>query len=327
MTLSITRTSITPQDFRRISGRSSRRKPILIIGPGAAASTLAVNTGKRCTTTTEVVDYCLHGPLVEAACDSLTNENRAAIIMRTAATGTAATYVSIDDSGLTDTLAPVVVGDTGTLPEDDLEPGVEFVAGGTIDIDTASDITYRYRTGGALSASLSGIQSLGTATSITLPYGGGKYLLEPPLAPLLAFVNELVDEFEDHIVLTAGSVHGLADGGPYTIGATAVTQAAAITRFNQMLVAAKLHVMVIAGSVHGAADNTALTALNAIVTPTTGQMLITAALAFNTAFFGDGSTVNSGHTLRTASSVHGAMDETNVIVSDEPSRGVIVAGD
>jgi hypothetical protein len=56
-------------------------------------------------------------------------------------------------------------------------------------------------------------------------------------------------------------------------------------------------------------------------------MLVTAGLAFKAAFFGDGSTVNSGHTLQTASSIHGAVDSTNVLVEDDASRGVIVAGD
>ncbi len=133
----------------------------------------------------------------------------------------------------------------------------------------------------------------------------------------------MVDEAEDHFALTSGSVHGAADTGPYTIGATAATQAAAITRFNQLVVAAKLHVVKTASSVHGAADTAATTALNAIVTPTTGQTLITAALAFYEAFFG----ALGGHTQRTSSSVHGAADATNVIVSDDPSRGIITAND
>lgn len=325
MTLSITRTNITQQDGRRVSGKSSRRKPVLILGPVASTATLAANTAKRVTTTAEVVTYCAHGPLAEAACDSITHENRVAIIMPVASTGTAGAYVSIDESDMTNALAPVIVGDSVVIPEDDLEPGVEFVNGCTIGVTGG---TYRFRTGGALSASLSGIQALGTATSIELPFGAGKYLLEPPLTELLAFINEMVDEAEDHFALV-GSVHGSADGGPYTIGTTAATQAAAITRFNQLLVAAKLHVTKTSGSpgIHGASDSTALSALNAIVTPTTGQMLVTAGLAFKAAFFGDGSTVNSGHTLRTASSIHGAVDSTNVLVEDDASRGVIAAGD
>lgn len=322
MTLQITSTTIRQQDFRRVAGRSSQRKPILIIGPASSTSSLAVNMAKRCTTTQQVVDYCAHGPLVEAACDSLANENRVAIIMRTDATGTAATYVSVTGTFAND-LAPTVEGDSVVLPEDDLEPGIEFVTGCTVGEEGG---TYRYRTGGDLSSSLSGLQAFGTDASITLPYGAGKYKIVPPATPLLTYVNQVVDEVEDHFG-EGTTIHGTADTGPYTIGSTAGTIAAAITRFNQMMTAAKVHVVKTSSSIHGAPDNTALSALNAITTPTDGQTLITAALAFVTAFFGDGSTTNSGHTLRTASSIHGSKDTTNLITESEPSRGIIEAGD
>ena len=81
-----------------------------------------------------------------------------------------------------DTNAPTVEGDSVVLPEDDLEPGIEFVAGGTLG---TSGITYRYRTGGSLSSTLSGVQALGTATYIELPYGAGKYVFTAPETPLV----------------------------------------------------------------------------------------------------------------------------------------------
>lgn len=326
MTLAITSTTITQQDFRRISGRSSRRKPILIIGPGSAASTLAANTAKRCTTTTEVVDYCLHGPLVEAACDSLTNENRAAIIMRTAATGTAAAYTSVTGT-FADADAPTVVGDTVVLPEDDLEPGIEIIAGGTLGV---SGITYKYRTGGSLSSSLSGTIALGTDYHITLPYGAGKYLFSPPEAALAAYVEDLRAQTIAHFAETPG-VHGAADAtsGSGIPGTTVSTYALAKTAMIALVAAAKLHVVNIASSIHGAADTTAQTALNAIAvsSSSTNQEVLTAALAYADAMFGDGATTNDGHNLRTASSIHGAEDTTNVLTAAVPSRGVITAAD
>lgn len=217
---------------------------------------------------------------------------------------------------------PVASGDAVILPGDTFEVVIEFTEDSVLGV-----------TGGKYQVSLDGgfsffaERELGTATSIVLPNGGGKVNLDPPLADLLTYVNELVDETEDHFVEIAASVHGAADVGPYTISGTAVTQAAAIVRFNEALTAAKAHVQLIAGSVHGAADSTALTALNAIVSPTTGQELLTAAIAYEAAFFGDGVTLNSGHTLRTTASIHGAADSVNVIVSAPASAGEITEGD
>ena len=313
MTLSTTSTTITQQDFRRISGTSSRRKPILIIGPAAAASTLATNTAKRVTTTQEVIDYCLHGPLVEAACDSLVNENRVAIIMRTAATGTAGAYVDVTGT-FADASAPTVEGDGVVLPEDDLEPGIEFVAGGTLG---TSGITYRYRTGGSLSSTLSGVQALGTATYIELPYGAGKYVFTAPEAPLVALVNELRTDLIAHFALTAGSVHGGADGTSGSgIGSAATDIATAIVLANQLRTAYEAHRVLTSGSVHGGADAT--------------NVISTAAA---TTSFGAVTLVNeikadyNAHRVLTSGSVHGAADNTNVVSGADASPGVITAAD
>jgi hypothetical protein len=322
MTLGITQTNITQVDGRRVSGRSSRRKPILIIGPVASTATLAANTGKRVTTTAEVVTYCAHGPLAEAACDSITHENRVAIIMPTASTGTAGAYVSVDDDGMTDDDAPVIAGDTTVLPEDDLEPGVEFVAGGIVG---TTGITYKYRTGGALSASLSGVQALGTATSITLPLGAGKYNILPNEAQTVAYLNDLVSEFQTHTDYLTGTVHGAVDPATYVIG-TATTFADSYAVFTSLRTSAIAHVGVV-GTTHGAADTTASTAITAIAVPATPHALVTALLAFKLAFFGTSPTVDSGHTQRTAGTVHGGQDAANLPTATVASHGIIAAGD
>ncbi len=322
MTLSITRTTITQQDFRRISGRSSRRKPILIIGPVASTATLDANDAARVTTTAEVVDYCKHGPLAEAACDSLTHENRVAIIMPTASTGTAGAYVDVTGT-FANADVPAVAGDTVVLPEDDLEPGIEFVAGG---VPGTTGITYRYRTGGALSASLSGTLALGTATSITLPYGAGKYNILPVEASVVAYLNDLVTKFQAHVIGT-GTYHGAADpAAPYTIAAATTFANAISTTFPALRTSALTHVGTI-GTTHGAADATATTAITAIAVPTTAHGLVDACLAFKAAFFGTPPTVDSGHTQRTAGTVHGAADATNLVTVTAASHGIITAGD
>lgn len=319
MTLSITRTNITIQDFSRVSGRSSSRKPILIIGPASSASTLAVNTGRRVTSAQGVVDICGHGPLVEAACDSLVNENRVAIVMRTDATGTAGAYVSVTGT-FANASAPTVEGDATTLPEDDLEPGIEFASSGVIG---TPGITYRYRTGCSLSPMQSGLLSLGTATSITLPTGAGKYNLVATLATLVARAADIRLKFIAHAA-EFGAYHGAVDpASPYTVP-TPIDEATLYTACTALRTSALTHVGTV-GTTHGAADTTATTAITALSTPATLAEAQAFLIAFASAFFGDGSTVNSGHTLRTTSTIHAAADVTNTLAAN--TAGVITAGD
>jgi len=314
MTLSITRTNITQQDGRRVSGKSSRRKPVLILGPVASTATLAANTAKRVTTTAEVVTYCAHGPLAEATCDSITHENRVAIIMPVASTGTAGAYVSIDDSDMTDANAPTIEGDSVVLPEDDLEPGVEFVAGGTLG---TAGITYKYRTGGALSASLSGTLALGSATYIELPYGAGKYVFTAPAAPMVALANELRTDLIAHFALTSGGVHGAADSTSGSgIGSAATDVATAIVLANQLRTAYNAHRVLTSGTVHGAADSTNVVSTAAATTSFGAVTLLNEIKADYNA-----------HRVLTSGTVHGAADSTNVVSTADASPGVINTGD
>lgn len=260
------------------------------------------------------------GPLVRAGVHLVDTVKRSVIFQHCEASNPGE-YATVDTTGFTGTALPISVA--ATVPDNEAELYIEFVNGGTFGTD---GITYKKSTADGR-IDLSGVLRLGTATQISFGTTNAAIEFDPPLADMLTYVNELVDEFEDHVALTSGGVHGAADTGPYTISGTAASQSAAITRLVQTIAAAKLHVVKTSSSIHGAADNTALAALNAITTPTTGQTLITAAIAFEAAFFGDGVAVNSGHTMRTASSVHGAIDSTNVIVSSVPSRGTAEAGD
>lgn len=231
-------------------------------------------------------------------------------------------YGTLDDSAFTGTALPVVV--SATVPTDEAELYIKIVEGGTFG---TTGIKYRRSDSyGREGDSSMPLRALGTATRIEFDAVNAAIEFDPPLAAVLTYVNELVDDAIDHFAEGA-TIHGAADAGPYTISGTAASQSAAITRLVEAIAAAKLHVVKISSSIHGAADNTVLAALNAITTPTTGQTLITTAIAFETAFFGDGLAVNSGHTMRTASSIHGSVDATNVIAAATPSRGTAVAGD
>lgn len=169
------------------------------------------------------------------------------------------------------------------------------------------------------------------------------------LATAVTLANDLRTKYEAHRVLTAGTVHGGADStnaaavaavtathggadsssGSDIPGTTVSTLALARTCMIALKAAALLHVVLTAGSVHGAADTTAQTALTAISvsSSSTGQQVLTAALAYADAMFGDGSTTNDAHTLRTTSSIHGIEDTTDLITATTPTAGTLVAGD
>lgn len=265
-----------------------------------------------------LTDYAA-GPLPRSSRHILSSTRIPLITQRLEASNPGA-YDDIDLSGVTGTCEPSV--DPSVVPRDECEAYWRIVEGGTV---TEPGITY-YESDEGGRIALSGLKKLGTGTTLGFPTQGILVHLNPPITELLTYVNELVDEAEDHFVLTTGTVHGAADTGPYTVNGTAATLAAGITRFGQILTAAIAHVQKTSSSIHGASDTTALAALQAIVVPTTGQTLLTAALAFKAAFFGTG-TANSGHSIRTTSSIHGAADATNVIVSDVPERGSLNAGD
>ena len=142
--------------------------------------------------------------------------------------------------------------------------------------------------------------------------------LEPPEGALVARVAELRSDVIAHLALTAGSVHGAADSGPYTIASAPTNYATALTVLGQLLTVGKAHVQKTAGSVHGASDTTALSALNALTAPTTPTEAVAFAISFATIFFGA-----SGHAQRTTSSIHGAADTTNVITSTAPTSGAV----
>lgn len=266
------------------------------------------------------------GPLVRSSRHVIAGTRIPLITQRLEASNPGA-YDTIDISGVTGTCVPAV--DAATVPRDECEAYWRIVDGG--EILTAGITYYESDEGGRIA--LSGLKKLGTATTLGFPTQGILVNLDPPAAALAAYVDDLRLMTIDHLAETAGSVHGSADAtsGSGIPGTTVSTLALARTCMIALKAAGLLHVVNVSGSpaIHGASDTTAQTALNAISisSSSTGQQVLTAALAYEAAMFGDGDALNTGHTLRTASSIHGAADTANLITATTPTRGTLVAGD
>jgi hypothetical protein len=234
-------------------------------------------------------------------------------------------YDTIDVSAFTGTAEPAVVATV--VPRDEGEIYIRFVTGTTA-VGTAGATYYASDDDGRLGATT--LFKLGTASRISFADINAAIDFDPPEAALAAFVEELRSDTLDHFAETAGAVHGAADAtsGTGVPGTTVNTLALARTCMIALKAAGLLHVVNVSSSIHGAADTTAQTALTAISISlsSTGQQVLTAALAYKAAMFGTG-TANSGHTIRITSSIHGAADAVNVIAAATPTAGTINAGD
>jgi hypothetical protein len=264
-----------------------------------------------------------YGIGVEAALQALNKEvNEISFVKIDPTDQTAGVYGSItvtsQGAGIT------VTGDSTVKPADDWEPIILWTAGCTIGV-TGGKYKYSLDNGGKYS----GERELGTDTSITLPNGGGKYnLVGKELTTLVARYADVRTQVLAHAAGT-GTYHGSADGGPYTI-TTPTNDATVLLCADDLLTVAAAHVVKVSGSpaIHGAADATAQTAIAALTAPSTRAEAITFIEEFVEIFFGDeDGTTNSGHTVRTASSIHGAKDTTNVLTADPAIAGDVVAGD
>ena len=128
------------------------------------------------------------------------------------------------------------------------------------------------------------------------------------LTSMIARFTDIRAMFIAHAAGT-GTYHGTADGATYTI-AIPTTAATLYSSCTSLRTSALTHVVKVSGSpaIHGAADVAAQGALSALITPTT---LDEAKLFIETiarVLFG-----STGHTTRTAPTVHGAADATNVL--------------
>jgi len=249
--------------------------------------------------------------VIEQPQDNGTARKFPAAIYRTPIT-TQGSYGAVDSSGVTGTV--VVTAHSATKPYGTYEAYLRIITGGLVGTD---GITYVWSLDNGRSTS--NVTGLGTATSITLPHSNVQFDLAPASADLTALntlINEIYTDFNAHVILTAGGVHGAADGADVVSIASASDTATRIARINALRAAYILHIAKTAGGVHGAADTT-----DVIVAPvaTDDSTALILALDFKAKY--------NAHRVLTAGSVHGLADSTNVVTSAAPSAGAFAAGD
>ncbi len=253
------------------------------------------------------------GPAVELSAAALDPNGRVSLVhlVNTGASN-AATYGTLAQSWA-NAAPPVAEADSVVLPDDDFDVKILWTVGGTVGTAGA-----KYRVALDNDQHYFAEQPLGTATSITLPNGGGKINLLPSPATLVTLANELKVDYEAHRVLTAGSVHGAADATNAVSAANATDLATAITLLNDLRTQYEAHRVLTAGSVHGAADAT-----NAVSAPAATDLATAITLA------NELKVDYEAHRVLTAGSVHGAADATNAVSAANATAapGVITAGD
>ncbi len=222
------------------------------------------------------------------------------------------TYGTVDSSGETGTV--VVTAHSATKPYGTYESYLRIVDGGLIG---TAGITFQWSLDGG--RSLSSITALGTATTYEIPHSGVAFDFSPTTADLTALntlINEIYTDFNAHVILTTGTVHGAADNADVVSIASASDTATRIARMNALRAAYQLHVLKTAGGVHGAAD-TADVITSPICTDDSSCLIL--ALEFKTKY--------NLHIAKTTSSIHGLADSTNGVTSPAPVAGAFAAGD
>lgn len=296
------------------------RGQLVIAGP---CSSGPFNEPTPFTTKELLLDTHGHGPAVEAAAYALTYEVNRLLFVRTDTTdGTPGDYGTIDDAEIVGSWE--VAADGVVLPADDYEVVVRFMNTGTLGV---TGLLYQTSDDGG--RKFSGNQALGTATSITLARGGGKYNLTASDDEIVALANELRTDYEAHRVVTGfeaalialanetkadynahivleGGVHGAADGTNTTTAANATDVATAITLLNELRTDYEAHRVLTAGGVHGAADTA-----NAIAAPAATNGLTAIALAIDLKSKFNAHRVNDP-------TVHGVEDTVNAVTSADP---------
>lgn len=145
---------------------ATARRPLALIGPAASG---AQNTPQVFGKKTTLLAEHTHGPLAEAAAYALAYEVPKVVCVRTQTSDqTAGSYGSIT----VDSADGTVTGDGTTKPDGDYEVVVRFPVGFTVGVTGGQ---YEYSLDGG--RKFTGPIAVGTATSITLPLGGGKYNL------------------------------------------------------------------------------------------------------------------------------------------------------
>lgn len=283
--------------------------PLIVIGYASDADGLPVNTPTPFSTPGAVQEAGGSGPAVEHAAGSLDANGGVKLVhVVNVETTTDAAYGTITTT-FADADAPTVEGDTTALPEDDFDVVVRFAVGG--DLGTTG---IKYQVSLDRGLHFFAPVALGTATSITLPNGGGTYLLNPPEDALVAIATEIRADLLAHFA--NATAHNSAD----TTAAALITLGAptdndeAIDVLNECRTAYNTSHR-LNDTVHDAADST-----NTITAPaaTTKQSAVTLAIELKTKI-----NAHEG----TAAPVHNSADVTNTITTPDPERGTIRAGD
>jgi hypothetical protein len=249
--------------------------------------------------------------IIEQPQDNGTARKFPAALYRTPIT-TQGSYGAVDSSGVTGTV--VVTAHSATKPYGTYEAYFRIITGGMVGTD---GITYVWSLSNG--RDLSNVTALGTATSLTLPNSNVQFDLAPASADLTALntlINEIYTDFNAHVILTAGGVHGASDAADVVSIASASDTATRIARINALRAAYILHIAKTAGGVHGAADTT-----DVIVAPVATDDASALILAL------DMKAKYNAHRVLTTAAVHGAADSTNAVTSSSPSAGAFAAGD
>jgi len=293
--------------------------PLVVIGYCSNTTDLPVNTPTPLATPDAVQTAGGVGPAVELAACALDNNGQVDLVhVVNVDCSNAAAYGAFTNSFASGT-PPQVEADATVLPDDYFDAWILWTVGGLLG---APGIKYRISLDNGLHYFAE--QSLGTATSITLPNGGGKVNFAPPASTLYAWANDMATKLNAHAIYTTGSVHGMADpNAPYSF-TTAISPATLYTLCGELKTHALNHVDELA-TVHGAVDATAQAAITALSVPTTVSAAFAFLVAFQAAFYGTGA-VNTGHVRRTAASVHGGEDTTN-LPATVGTFGTITAND
>jgi hypothetical protein len=293
--------------------------PLVVIGYCSNTTDAPVATPVPIATPDAAQEAGTKGAAVELAACALDDNGQVDLVhLVNSGASNAATYGTITESWA-NASAPSVIAESGTLPDDDFDVSVLWTVGAVVGVAGA-----KYRVSLDNGLHYFAEQALGTATLITLPNGAGSYRLVAPLATLVARATDIRTKLLAHTA-EDGTNHTVVDpNSPYTI-TTPVDQATLFTCCTNLRTAALNHVDELA-TVHGAVDTAAQTAITALVTPTTLYEAQVFLAAFALAFFGDGSTVNSGHSLRTSSAIHLAVDSINVLAA-MATLGVITVDD
>jgi hypothetical protein len=248
------------------------------------------------------------GPLVEVAAISIGEGRQPAVLLR-AATVTPGDYGDLDASDF-DGTAVASVG--ATVPTIASDTRIKFEAGGTLG---TPGITYR--TSPDDGVNWSGLQALGSETSILVAASNATIDLTIPAAQLTALIALLTELRTDRIAHygTGTTVHLAADTtSDDGIAANPTDEATCISMVNTLRTAELLH----------ATNNTAHTADDSVSyanMPPAATTLVEAAYLAN--FIKAASAVHNA----TLGSVHGAADTAHDTTADDVEYGTVEDGD